>query len=535
LDFLTTAGGPLTVPKDWQPALVRIAVPVDRWQEVRVERQGKSLPVVLRMIDATPRIVAEWPRSGPGWYDLTLFVETERLETLRFAVKPEKISEAAFEQLLDDLEMRLPAAIALGLQGVGALTGLKLLSPAMSTRAQELQRLRRAVNGQGGRPGLAQTLVDIASDPHHVLRSNQEWVRTEWVKHPVPSKLSQALASGQNVSGSGFPLRIVDALVDHTYNTYENRLVKSFEAAVSRRLSRLARSLAKPNYTTDADAHNSGEMSGAAEETSALRKRLGRARAQAWFLDSIPELTQAPDNISMVLLNRPPYRAALEGYYDFLRSVWVHADEPALDAPLENLPYLYEVWGTLHILSALVEVAAELGFVQRGEMQLTGRDTDGLYVRIVPNGRPALVLHHPTQLIEVRVIPQRGYARSGPVKSMTFTQIPDVTVEVRPPSGPLQLYLFDPKYKLDSDQLDTSDVWPKKEDIDKMHAYRDALRGPETERVVRYAAIMYPGPSVMYPTSHGDVPEVAALSADPEDAATLDASLRRILRLALAS
>jgi predicted component of viral defense system (DUF524 family) len=118
---------------------------------------------------------------------------------------------------------------------------------------------------------------------------------------------------------------------------------------------------------------------------------------------------------------------------------------------------------------------------------------------------------------------------------MTFTQVPDVTVEVRPPGGPLQLYLFDPKYKLDSDQADSSSVSPEKEDIDKMHAYRDALRGPQNERVVRYAAILYPGPSVAFSTGNDDNSEIAALSANPEDTAALSASLRHILRVALAS
>jgi predicted component of viral defense system (DUF524 family) len=96
------------------------------------------------------------------------------------------------------------------------------------------------------------------------------------------------------------------------------------------------------------------------------------------------------------------------------------------------------------------------------------------------------------------------------------------------------LYLFDPKYKLDSDQPDSSDAWPKKEDIDKMHAYRDALRGPRDEHVVMYAAILYPGPSVTYSSGDADTPEIAVLSANPEQPSALGASLRQILRLGLA-
>jgi len=34
---------------------------------------------------------------------------------------------------------------------------------------------------------------------------------------------------------------------------------------------------------------------------------------------------------------------------------------------------------------------------------------------------------------------------------------------------------------------------PRKLDLDKMHAYRDAIRGEGDQRVVQYAAILYPG------------------------------------------
>ena len=96
------------------------------------------------------------------------------------------------------------------------------------------------------------------------------------------------------------------------------------------------------------------------------------------------------------------------------------------------------------------------------------------------------------------------------------------------------MYVFDPKYKLDSDQPDSGgNGSPKKEDIDKMHAYRDALRGQRNERVVRYAAILYPGPEVSYSTGD-DTPEIAALSANPEQPGALRTSLEKILRLALA-
>ena len=236
----------------------------------------------------------------------------------------------------------------------------------------------------------------------------------------------------------------------------------------------------------------------------------------------------------MVLLNRAPYRAALEGYYEFLRSVWVRLQEPAMEAPLKNLPYLYEVWGTLQVLSALVDVAPKLGYVQTQEVRLFARDSDGLYIKLIPDGRAMLVLQHPSRGVQVRFIPQRAYARSGPVSSISFTQVPDVTLEVRPLLGPPELYLFDPKYKLDSDQSESTNSAPKKEDIDKMHAYRDALRGHSNERVVKYAAILYPGSGVSYAPGDGETPEIAAIPANPEQSVAMEATVRHIMEVALA-
>lgn len=60
--------------------------------------------------------------------------------------------------------------------------------------------------------------------------------------------------------------------------------------------------------------------------------------------------------------------------------------------------------------------------------------------------------------------------------------------------------MFDPKYKLEGEVIEgiAPDGKPKKVDIDKMHAYRDAIRDEQGRRVVDYAAILFPGPEVRY-------------------------------------
>ncbi len=159
---------------------------------------------------------------------------------------------------------------------------------------------------------------------------------------------------------------------------------------------------------------------------------------------------------------------------------------------------------------------------------LVGRDATGLYVRILPDGRPAVVLHHPEPDVTVEAIPERTYRRKGALHSISYPQVPDLALEVRRPGEPAAVWLFDPKYKLDGEG-EEGEIGgrPTKVDIDKMHAYRDAIRDETGIRVVRYAAILYPGPHVEFGS------EIAALPAYPSSEGALQDHLRDVLRTAL--
>jgi predicted component of viral defense system (DUF524 family) len=92
-----------------------------------------------------------------------------------------------------------------------------------------------------------------------------------------------------------------------------------------------------------------------------------------------------------------------------------------------------------------------------------------------------------------------------------------------------QLFIFDPKYKLDSELSAEGDPGgrPKKEDIDKMHAYRDAIRDASNERVVAFASILYPGPTENFGKG------IAALKALPGEGGEMRASVSTIFSTAL--
>lgn len=517
LRFLDQEGREVDAPREWEPALVEVLVAPAQWEQVQLRFQGGELLLYLQRLRGELRVLADWPRSGAGHYRLQLLRDAESAaENYVVTVRPRKLSGEQFNQLLADLET-LPGAVALSLQRMGALSGVKLLPPSETTLAAEAARLRRAVSGHAGRPGLLTVLTRMAADPHRVLRHVHEWVPRERARRPSPTYMAAAVTLRHNVGKDGLPTRVVDARVEHTVDVYENRLVKSFYEQVRMRLRRLLPALL------------AAKQDAAWSEIKEIEENLSRARRQAVFLDNVGRLSHLPLRLTMVLLKRPLYRAAFEGFIELHRSAWAVLDSRALDSPLENLPTLYQHWGTLQVFHAALEGAADLGYEIK-QQTLVGREPGGVFVRLLPDGLTAVTLEHPRHGTRAELVIERSYARAGGLRSVSYSQRPDVTLEVHPPARAPRLYLFDPKYKLIAEDTDPerSDGKPKKEDIDKMHAYRDAIRDASGERVVEYAAIMYPGSETK---TYGRGLE--ALSSLPGSVGVLETRLCKLLFEAL--
>ena len=481
------------------------------WERAALTRNGEPLELSLRHLAGTTRVVAEWPRSGPGRYALALALDGA-VHELSVELYPEKIGAEYFARLLEELETQLPASVAFALQRAGGLAGVAILPPAESALAEEVARLRRAVVGAPGRRGLAWVLEALSPAPHRILRPVEVWTPAERARRPHPGRLAHALVQAGNLGPDRMPVRLLDARVEPTVDVYENRLVHAFVRAVDRRLRRAARA---------ARGHGAVKT-----EVSGLAAVLHRARRRASFLNGVGELDGPPDRLTMVLLNRSPYRAALEGYLELHRRLVVRLEDPALEAPLENLPRLYQLWGTLHVIRTMVETASSLGWSLRVE-RIVERGPD-LLVHVLRDGRPALVITRGDGA-RATLYPELSVGRTGPLRSTTYTQVPDVTVVVEPPGERPRLYLFDPKYKLEGEPLEADGgAKPKKMDIDKMHAYRDAICDASGRQVVEYAAILYPGSGKVFPEAG-----VEAISAKPAESATLHERLSAVFRDAL--
>jgi len=468
------------------------------------------------VIDGSVELVADWPLSGTGHYDLQLQLGQDVVEVSRWTVAPAKLSPAAFRGMLDDLENRLPVTIALSLQKLGAATGVRLVqSTGASSAAEEMARLRRAIAKTPAGPGLALILREIAQDPHQVLADVEIWVPADRARRVSATGLVRAVAVESNTTSPGVPDRLPDNRVEATVDVYENRLLKAFVDQVELRLRRLRAYLA----ARDADSW--------IQELDALALRLRGARSQATFLREVGRLGHAPTNVTMVLVKKPAYRKLLEAVLDFRRRTTVRLNEPALESPLETLPSLYETWGVLKAIQTILDLAPKGGYrIKRNELFKHG--PVGSWIEVLPNGRPAVTLERASDGKTISVIPQRTYAaHAAAFRSISYSQRPDLAIEVGGPNRSAEIYLLDPKYKLDSEMSADlpGDGKPKKVDIDKMHAYRDAIRDGEDRRIVTFAGILYPGPREEFTSG------LAAISAVPGDSEQLADQLRQVFAL----
>lgn len=509
-------GEPLGLPQEWQDGVLEVPCPEELWQDVRLTINGHRLELFVQRLGGKPRVLAPWERANAGHYHIKAVWHDHEVED-RLTIQPGKLSPQAFATLLEDLETQLPAEIALALQQGGGLTGLEVTPAKEMTAAAELARLRRAVSGAEGSVGLAVILQTLARQPHAVLHRTDRLMRYEEVRRHQPSRLVASLHAHHRYQ-QGQSSKLHDERVVSSVDVLENRLVKVFHHQVNLRLKRLRDYLGVARYPD------------LRREVEQLHADLDRSRRQAAFLDDVSLPGFLPHQVTMVFLNVLMYRAALGEFLRFNRSLTAHFERPELEAPLENLPYLYEAWGTLFVIKALLDAANSLGYRVTTE-RLFKRESGGAFVDLLPGGNALLVLMHPDTKTVVKLYSQRSYGKHSPLHSVSYTQVPDIAVEVTPREGETAIALFDPEYKLNADAESGDEVQgtPKKADIDKMHAYRDAIRDSYGRRVVAYAGILYPGPYVRYS------PGLEAIGADPEKREVLDSRLGATLKTFLSS
>ncbi len=334
---------------------------------------------------------------------------------------------------------------------------------------------------------LRAALASVQANPHRVLTDNPENVplaeATEAdadvlltiLQHPADWQRARGFPLAERLQGHA-PARVWQRRPRETYDTAPNRFVRAFLREVLTAADQLPAQRWWPNVPAP-QQHRLRHLSHA----------LRLARQQP-FLDAVGELTHFPAN-SQVLLRRPGYRELLELWrvFHLARRPLFAALQHALD--VRNIAQLYEMW-------AFFALAENIGAALNTApvIDLSTSDDSGLAYQAEARFGAAGTLHY-----------NRTYRAP---QSYSVPLRPDFAWHVQ---GQLEL-VFDAKFRLERRDLTDDPATAKRDDLYKMHAYRDALN-------VRAALSLYPG-------------EVALFYPAPVNASdlTTDVTLAHLLR-----
>jgi len=362
------------------------------------------------------------------------------------------------------------------------------------------------------RRSLASALRAIARDPHRRFERHEVTVPISLLRDVRFDKLPAYLAGttrwarGVGLVGLGFeedgvvPAELPEPRVRDTLDTTENRFVRSFvdqALFIVVETQRAARGHAAA-ARVDADARE-------------MRALLETARRVAPLRDA-GRLSQVPLG-STVLQRRRGYCDVLHHFVRMRHAVkGLPFSSEAFEALLESrdVAHIYELWAFFRVIEAL---RAILGPPTSAEAP--SRTDLGVVVKRLK------VAWGP----DVRATYQETFsAARGTSYSLSYE--PDVSLHARG-----KLHLFDAKFRLERPKDGTEEDSFRQADLDKMHAYRDAIRD------ARSAWVLYPGTEAVYydassgrsltslrPESEG----VGALPLRPSDGRVLE--LDRVLR-----
>ena len=511
LSFYTESGAIIQCPVEGLACGIAIDIPKDLWPSLSLKLGTDSLP--LRLEEEAKCAHSVWPALAIGDYELSLECGDIR-ESRRIRVVPQYFSESEFNSIIHDLTDVLPKLIASQLQECGGLSGTNLVMDHEPTLQQEFFKLRAAIRGTKERLGILQILPVIERDCYHVLIPRAELRSSKKVRRPDISKLPHAMSMPDNMYSSGALKQMFDVTMEQSFETYENQLVKAYIQALQSQISRLQSKL-------DSEPAAPPAMAG---ELEALASEFRLACTRATFLREVRHQFASAGRVTMVLLKNPAYRAVLEGYLALHKQLSVRLEEPALNAPLNKFPFLYQLWANLWVVSVMLHVCADSGY-QCVSHPWIKRGNQGLFIQVMYDGEAALELSNPTTGKAVRLLPWRVDSAGENTPGSSQELPPGLAVAIYTPEKPPVVLLFDPKYKVATGTLEAtstviepgtkkpvpkktsaktkaakneiadalSAIEPMQKDIDEVLFCMDQIRGPGGVREIQYAAILYPG------------------------------------------
>jgi uncharacterized protein len=196
---------------------------------------------------------------------------------------------------------------------------------------------------------------------------------------------------------------------------------------------------------------------------------------------------------SLVLQQKPGYSKVYKAWQQLVWFLEQLGNDSTLS--VRNVAELYEVWCFLQVRNILLE----LGFSETANKKvvLVNRGLDVT----MKDGMAGAFHFHRDDGVFIRLAHEPIF-REGtkPIRTWTTIQKPDIVLKAEFPDGSEIFWIFDAKYRIDTERKGNNDLVPD-DALNQMHRYRDALiyqhkvapSYSEKSRPVFGAYVLYPG------------------------------------------
>ncbi len=342
----------------------------------------------------------------------------------------------------------------------------------------------------------------------------------------APPGVADALQTALRPEGGLLPREVPTHTSHSSTDTYEHRLLKHLLGLLLRR-ARLLGQLAsrEAERLAASDLPNSTRL--ARVRSIAVGCADAEQRLRAWrALPFLAEVRPLPSfrGPTSLLQRDPSYREVYRMWMAQRQPPFVAFDSPHFHLPIADLPRLYEIWCTLEVAQALLELG---GTVLHQSLIQHPRVESGLDAALELSERePLLVVQHGQRTFTLRYQPQyrpqrAKVAQNELVSLDRHVRVPDIAIEITQPDTPIQVIVFDAKYR-----LDVNGRYVPQDALADAYSYFGAI-GYANTRATIYAWLLYPGNSkeIVEKYTSG----VGAIALLPEGVEMLKSSLRAII------
>lgn len=296
-----------------------------------------------------------------------------------------------------------------------------------------------------------------------------------------------------------------------TFNVYENQLLKRFLTLITV-CAKLVETRFEREKFKELEKNEIEEIDKRIQKCKEFHRKAQYMKRYS-FLDEVQEI----DNIAYhtpVLQREVNYMRFHDIFKEFIRKPLFDFSE-ILNLPILDIPTLYEYWTVIQI----VDILSNMKDIWKVSEHIIEKNELGHLFRLRSGDSSLIELLNKGKRVSL------FYQKSYPTYTNRNVR-PDIALEMWVEGKLSKILILDPKYR---SILDAGSPNDPESAINKMHAYKDAIRGDDGAHIVEAAYAIYLGETLTDYPSHDNKDGIGGIRLFPKESDTGVEYLKKVI------